>query len=258
MFPVIFSFGSIRLYSFGFFLALAFMVSGYWVWKSTRGSSLGEEKVLDAVVLTIVGGFLGARLLFVLSNPQFFLEDPWQILAVFKGGLSFWGGLLGGMVAVVIIARRYHYPAMQFLDLAAPATAVGAAIGYVGAFFGGSSYGAVTSLSWGITMVGLPGKRQPSQLLEALFEVVILVVLLRLRRAQPFSGFLALSYLSVYSGGRFVFEILRGDRTEMWGPLSQAQVVSMIVFAVSFGLIYLNIVRLQGRWVINLARINRR
>jgi phosphatidylglycerol---prolipoprotein diacylglyceryl transferase len=258
MLPVLFSFGPVKLYSFGLMMVLAFLVSAYWVWKSTRGSSLGEERVLDAAVLTILGGLAGARILFVLSNPQIFMEDLWQALAVFKGGLSFWGAIIGGMVVLAIIARRYRYPVMQFLDLAAPATAIGASIGYIGAFLGGSSYGAVTGLSWGVEMVGLTGKRHPSQLLEALLQVVILVVLLRLRKTQPFSGFLALSYLGIYSFGRFVLELLRGDRTQMWGPFSQAQVICLVVFIISFGLIYLNVARLQGRWGVNFARVLRR
>jgi len=258
MLPVILSVGPVRLYSFGLFLVIAFVVAGYWVWKSSRGSSLGEEKILDAVVLTVIGGLLGARMLFVLSNPQVFLEDPWQILAIFRGGLSFWGGIFGGIVALVIVARRYHYPVMQFLDLAAPATTIGAAIGYVGAFLGGSAYGTITSASWGVSMVGLAGRRYPSQILEALLQLSILVVLLRFRKTQPFSGFLALSYLSLYSVGRFVLEFWRGDRTQMWGPFSQAQIISLLVLVVSFGLIYLNMARLQGRWSVNFARILRR
>src|SRR5437660_9893389 len=184
MLPVILSVGPVRLYSFGLFLVIAFVVAGYWVWKSSRGSSLGEEKILDAVVLTVIGGLLGARMLFVLSNPQVFLEDPWQILAIFRGGLSFWGGIFGGIVALVIVARRYHYPVMQFLDLAAPATTIGAAIGYVGAFLGGSAYGTITSASWGVAMVGLAGRRYPSQILEALLQLSILVVLIVLAQTQ--------------------------------------------------------------------------
>lgn len=258
MLPVLISIGSFHLYSFGFFLVVAFLVSAYWVWKSTRGSSLNDEKVLDAVALAIVGGIIGARLLYVFSNPQVYLEDPWQILAVFRGGLSFWGAVIGGIVAIALVARRYNYPVMQFLDLAAAATAIGAAIGYVGAFLGGSAYGAVTHLAWGVTMVGLPGKRNPSQLLEAAFQIILLVIILRLRRRQPFSGFLALSYLCLYSIGRFLLEFLRGDQTHMWVGLSQAQVICLPVFLICFGLIYLNLARLQGRWSVNFAKLVRR
>jgi phosphatidylglycerol:prolipoprotein diacylglycerol transferase len=158
-------------------------------------------------------------------------------------------------VSIILLARRLHYPAGQLFDLAAPATALGAFFGYLGAFLNGSSYGAETNFFWGVPQVGLPGRHHPSQLLEAALQLGLFLLLTRLRPRVPFSGFLALVYLIVYSLGRFALEFLRGDGVSVVGPISEAHVISFLIGLAAGLLLYLRLARLQGSWRIDMRKI---
>lgn len=255
MYPVLATLGTVTVYSFGLFLALGLLFGTYQVWKYGRLFSLPEEKLLDGTLIVVLSGLVGARLLYVASNPTAFAEDPWSAAAFWRGGLSFWGALIGGMVAIRIIASRFHWPAGNLFDLAAPAVALGSFFGYIGALLNGSAYGAQTDFVWGIKIPGLEGMRHPTQVIEALLQLALFVFLISIRRKVPFAGFLGFIYIIVYSMGRFVVEFLRGDQTDVLGPLSQAQLVSLLLGVAATLLLYLRIARLQGSWRVDIRRI---
>lgn len=235
-------------------MALGLLVGTYYVWREGRRTGLTDEKVLDAALLVIAGGLIGARVLYVLSNLPFFLEEPGSAFAFWQGGLSFWGALVGGIMTIFISAKKIGWPLGAMLDVAAPALALGSFFGYIGALLGGSSYGGETSLPWGVRVEGLPGLHHPSQLLEALVQLGLFWLLLRLRSKGPFSGYLALVYLVLYSIARFGLEFLRGDQTHLVGPFSQAHLLSLLIGAGAAVLLYLRLARLQGSWRANFWR----
>jgi phosphatidylglycerol---prolipoprotein diacylglyceryl transferase len=255
MFPTIATIGPVTIYSFGLLLGLGLIFATYYVWKHGRPTSLSEEQVLDTAFLTILGGLVGARLLFVLSNLSQFTEDPALAWQFWKGGLSFWGAILGGTMVIFILARRLRWPAGSLFDLAAPALALGSFFGYIGAFLAGSAYGAVTDAPWGVRLLGLDGLRQPTQLIDAIWQLLIFIILIRIRPRSPFYGFLAFLYLILYSLERFLVEFWRGDRTYVWGGISQGQAIAILVGGASILLLYLRLARLQGSWRINISRI---
>jgi len=257
MLPILFDIGPVTVYSFGLMLALGILFGVYYVWSHGRVASLPEEKLLDAAIITILAGLVGARLLYVLSNLSLYSDDPLSALAFWNGGLSFWGALIGGALAVRIVAGRFHWPAGSLYDLAAPGVALGSAFGYLGALLNGSAYGGETSFMWGLRLQGLTGLRHPSQVLEALLQLGLFLLLLRLRKRTPFAGFLALVYLLLYSIGRFLLEFLRGDQTHLAGPFSQAHLTALLVGMISLALIYLRLARLQGSWRVDLSQVLR-
>lgn len=252
MLPVLITVGPFTIYSFGLLLGIGLISGTYYVWKHGRAASLPEERLLDAVLLCLLGGLIGARTLYVLSNFSLYAEDLLGTILFWKGGLSWWGAILGGGVTIFFLSRRFRWPAGQMFDLAAPAVAVGAFFGYIGALLQGSSYGGETEFIWGIRQQGLSGLRHPSQILEAGLQLAILIVLLRLRKRTPFAGFLALTYLILYSLGRFVLEFLRGDQTHLLGPFSQAHLISATAGTICLLLLYLRLARLQGSWRVNI------
>lgn len=252
MLPVITTIGPLTIYSFGLLLGIGLLAGTYYVWKHGRAASLPEERLLDGVLVTVVGGLVGARILYVLSNLGLYTEDLVSAAAFWKGGLSWWGAILGGVLTILFLSRKFRWPAGQMFDLAAPAVALGAFFGYIGAFLNGSSYGGETDFIWGVREQGLSGLRHPSQLLEAGLQALILVILLRFRKRAPFAGFLALNYLILYSIGRFVLEFFRGDQTHLLGPFSQAHLISVIVGTICLLLLYLRLARLQGSWRVNI------
>lgn len=252
MYPVLATIGPVTIYSFGLLLAIGLLFATYYVWKHGRLATLSEEKLLDATFLTIFGGLIGARLLYVLSNWAVYSGDIFLALSFWRGGLSFWGALIGGIITLLVVAKKLHWPAGQLFDLGAPALALGAAFGYIGAFLNGTAYGAETDLPWGVSLQGIAGTRHPTQILEALLQLVLFIFLLRIKKQAPFAGFLAMIYLIFYSLGRFLLEFLRGDQTSFFGPFSQAHLLSFLVGTVAFLLLYLRLARLQGSWRVNI------
>lgn len=252
MFPILAYIGPLTIYSFGLFLGLGLLFGTYYVWKNGRAASLPEERLLDVTFLTITGGLVGARLLYVLSNLNLYSEESIGVLYFWQGGLSFWGAILGGVLTILIASRKFRWSSGQLFDLAAPAVALGSIFGYIGAFLNASAYGGETDFIWGIPQQGLVGARHPSQILEALLQLFIFVILLRFKRKSPFAGFLSLIYLVIYSLGRFILEFLRGDQTHLIGPFSQAHMISILVGTLSLLLIYLRLARIQGSWRVNI------
>lgn len=254
MFPVLVNIGPLTIYSFGLLLGLGLLAGTYYVWKNGRAASLPEERLLDVTFLTILGGLIGARTLYVLSNLSLYTEEYLSVLFFWQGGLSFWGGVLGGVITILLLSRKFRWPAGQLFDLAAPAFALGGIFGYIGAFLNGSAYGGETGFIWGVPQQGLIGARHPSQILEALLQLLIFVMLLRFRKRAPFTGFLALIYLVSYSLGRFILEFLRGDQTHLTGPFSQAHMISILVGTLALLLLYLRLARLRGSWRVNILK----
>lgn len=168
MLPVLFSVGNFAVSSFGFMLALAFLLAVFLVWRLAKASDLDEEKVLDLSLLTFFGGLIGARAYFVLEHLDFFgASFPKIFQVVAYPGFSFWGGFLGGWISLFYFSRRFKLDPWQMADIAAVAFLGGLVIGDIGCLLGGCGAG-IQSRFLGVEMVGLLGKRFPIQALEAL------------------------------------------------------------------------------------------
>jgi phosphatidylglycerol:prolipoprotein diacylglycerol transferase len=174
-----------------------------------------RRDVEDMLFLGIVGAVLGGRLGYCLFyKPEFYLAHPLQILAVWQGGMSFHGGLLGAIGAGVFFARSRGKPFWQVMDFAAPGVPVGLGCGRIGNFINGELWGRLAdpSLPWAMVFPqsGTNAPRHPSQLYQALLEGVLLFILLWLyarkpRRAGQVSG----AFLIGYGAQRFVVEYFR-------------------------------------------------
>lgn len=169
MFPVLFSIGSWSVSSFGIFLALGFLLGLFLIWRLTRAWDLDEEKILDLILITFIGGILFARVFFALENWQYFAPSPLNIVKFSKfPGFSFWGGFLGGWLTLYIFARRKRLDFWQLADIAFVGLLGGLILAQLGCFLGGCSIGAPSKAFFAVNMVGFIGKRWPVQVVEAL------------------------------------------------------------------------------------------
>ncbi len=176
MFPTILTIGKFSLSSFGLFLALAFLFGVFLIWRLSRAWDLDEEKVLDLTLLTFLGGLIGARLYFALSNLSFFAFDPIKLILFTKyPGFSFWGGFLGGWLSIYYFSRRKKLDFWQIADIASIGFLVGLIISDLGCFLGGCGVGSVTRSFLGVSMVGMVGKRWPVQIFEAIGLSLVLI-----------------------------------------------------------------------------------
>ena len=209
MYPVLLRIGSVELTSFGAMVALAAM-AGVWLFRrEVRRAGLSENAV-DAAVAGVIGGLLGAKLLWVAEHLH---EEPFAQLLVSRGGLSWFGGLIGGIGAGLTVILMRRLPVVPVLSAATPALAIGHAIGRIGCFLVGDDYGRPSSLPWAVAFPkGLPPTDvpvHPTQLYEAALLLPIAWLLFRWRRRRADDAFVLGCYLVLTSALRFVIEFIR-------------------------------------------------
>lgn len=215
--PVLVQFGpfAIRWYALAY---IAGLLIGWRVMLQiarSPGSAVSDRQVDDFLLWATLGVVLGGRLGYVLFyKPGFYLQHPLEIFAVWQGGMSFHGGLLGVALAIVLFARRAGVPVLTLADMAAAVTPIGLGLGRIANFINGELWGRVSDAPWAMVFpTGGPDPRHPSQLYEALLEgLVLFVVLWLLRRRvaaarQP--GFITGAFLAGYGIARIIGELFR-------------------------------------------------
>ena len=226
IYPVLFRIGSFEITSFGALVALG-ALAGLWIFRRELQRSSLPEHGIDAAVAGILGGMVGAKLLWTLEHLG---EEPVLDLLLSRGGMSWFGGFAGGILAGVWMMRRRSLPIMPVLAAATPALTAGHAIGRVGCLLVGDDYGRPTDLPWGIAFPeGLPPtfvRVHPTQIYEALALLPLTLLLIRWRRAGRDDRFVVGAYLVLAGAIRFAIEFLRVDERVL-GNLSVAHLASV-------------------------------
>lgn len=209
-------YGLTYLLAFGLFLGLARLRLKHPSFQASvsPGQPWQARDVEDILFMGVLGVVLGGRVGYCLFyKPAYYLSNPLEILAVWQGGMSFHGGLLGVLLAMVWFARSRQRPWLHVMDFIAPCVPTGLAAGRLGNFINGELWGRVASadLPWGMVFRGagdLP--RHPSQLYQLLLEGLLLFLLLWLyaRKARPIGAVSGL-FLMGYGALRFVAEFFR-------------------------------------------------
>jgi phosphatidylglycerol:prolipoprotein diacylglycerol transferase len=255
--PIAFQAGPFTVTWYGIMVALAFL-AGLWT-ASRRGLRDGfhAETILDLGPWLIVGAILGARTLYVISywNEQFAGEPILEIFKVWRGGLVYYGGLIGASLACILYARVKKLPLWKLADVVAPSIALGYVFGRIGCLMNGCCYGRECHLPWAITFppgshpapAGIP--LHPTQVYDSLLNLGYYTFLAWLYRHKKFDGQVFAAYLIGYALLRSLVEFFRGDYPVHYlgGWATPAQVVSIAILAA--GLILLAILpRLTQRY----------
>ncbi|TSC54161.1 MAG: phosphatidylglycerol:prolipoprotein diacylglycerol transferase [Microgenomates group bacterium LiPW_16] len=216
MYPILFSIGPVKIYSFGVFLVLAAIAGSFEVWREGRSLKFDEEKLLDLILIEAIAGLAGARIYYLILHFEDFGFNPFSWFLIFHfPGLSFLGAIIGGLIGAFIFAKKTGWSFCQIGDFLVLGVSLGEAIGRIGAFLSGSAYGALTSLPWGVPMIGLIGRRHPSQIYEGLAAFLTFAALLRLKTILEIkklpSGLIFLLYFLFFGASRFFLEFFRGD-----------------------------------------------
>ncbi len=212
--PIAFSIGPLRVHWYGLMYVLAF-VGAWWLGAIRARRSDGAwkaEEVGDLIVAGAFGAVLGGRIGYILFyKPAFYFTHPLQMLFVWHGGMSFHGGLIGVIVAMVWYAHKSGRHWTQVTDFMAPLTPFGLGAGRIGNFINQELWGRVTDVPWGMVFrTGGPLPRHPSQLYEFLLEGVVLFVILWIysRRPRPMGAVSGL-FLICYGCFRIFVEFFR-------------------------------------------------
>jgi phosphatidylglycerol---prolipoprotein diacylglyceryl transferase len=243
MLPILFKVGPVQIFSYGFFLTLAYLAGTFVFWREGRKRGFNEEKLLDLSIVTLIASLIGGRALYVLLNWSYFQEDPRSILYFWQGGFAYFGSLIFGFLAAWFLSRSWKWPFFQIADLGALAVSLSFAIGKIGAFLAGTDYGVQTSLPWGVVFPNLVGVRHPVQLYETAASLLIFLVLLRVyfknisKSGEIRSGRVFFDWLVFSASARFFFEYLRADSTFFAG-VAIGHIFSLILASIGLVGIY--------------------
>lgn len=244
--PVLIQIGPFTLRWYGIMIALA-IVTGVWLAGkegARKGFDSGEIK--DFAFFVILGGLIGARIYYVLfSDLAYFLARPFSLFAFWEGGLAIHGAIFGGLLVTIYYTTKKKIPFWKWADTLAPSLVLGQAIGRIGCFFNGDALGYPTDLPWGLVYSKASPAGQmfpdlplhPTQLYELGFNLVIFLILWKLRKRHYFDGFLFLLYILLYSSARIFVEHFRADRLTFFGDVSAAQTVGVVGIILSVGLL---------------------
>ncbi|MEK6715673.1 MAG: prolipoprotein diacylglyceryl transferase [Candidatus Omnitrophota bacterium] len=221
MHPILFQFGPITIYSYGFFLALAYLTGSILAQREAKIRGFGAHFISNLCLLSLISGILGARIFFLLFNLDFFKENPLEIIMLQHGGLVWYGGLISAIVSVVIYIRIKKQPIFATLDLVAPYIALAQAIGRIGCFLNGCCYGKL----WRDENIPYP-----TQIFSSLSMLFVFLVLRVMQKQGLKTGSIFFSYLLLYSAKRFFIEFLRGDSPVVFLNLTVFQLASVGIF----------------------------
>jgi prolipoprotein diacylglyceryl transferase len=234
--------GPIPLHAYGLLLAIGVLVAA-WITERRWVARGFDAKVFnDMAVWIVVGGVVGARVYHVISDYQLFTNDWLRAFQIWKGGLSIWGVIGGGIIAVIVMTRIKGVGTLALMDCIAPGLLAAQAIGRWGNYFNQELFGGPTDLPWALEIS--PDKRpagyldvatfHPTFLYESLFCLVLLGVLLAVeRRFRLRQGQMTALYLATYTFGRFFLENLRVDPANEIAGVRLNSWVSALVCIVS-------------------------
>ena len=236
--------GPIPVNWYGLGWIAGFIVALWLVRRWAPAAGLSRDHVENLAVWSLAGAFAGARLYFIAQNdPGAYLREPWRIFMLWEGGLAFFGGLFGAVLAAFVYVRRHAVPFARAADLFAPAIPIAAAIGRIPCWLAGMDYGTPTTVPWSVIYThpssyapndGVP--RHPVQLYELLGDLAIAGILLKMRgRFHEGSPFLL--YLVLFSMLRFLLFFVRGDVPIVALGLTNGHWTALVILAVALPLL---------------------
>lgn len=237
MIPVLFSAGPISISSFGLFLVLGFLAAVFTAWRLARAYDLNEGKILDLAIFTLFAGLIGSRLYFVIFNWSIF-DDFMKIFLINRyPGMVLWGGLLGGGIVFTLFTMRTKLNYWQIADISVVSLMLGLAIGNIGCFLGGGSYGVLSSLPFATNVTGVLGKRLPISILEAAVLFISFMWLWKQAIRFHFQGKITALAVIILGIEKYFAEFYRGDSQPflknpliLWGQIpSMALIILGIV-----------------------------
>ncbi|MDH7577896.1 MAG: prolipoprotein diacylglyceryl transferase [Bacillota bacterium] len=246
MHPVLFQLGGLRVYSYGFFVALGLLAAVWWLAKKVAKEGRSPQIVIDLALLVLIAGVIGARLAFILLyDPGFYLSHPWHIFMLQEGGLAFYGALVFGLATAFFYLRIARLSVLSFFDLASPALALGYAIARIGCFLNGCCYGKPTELPWGVVFTAVDDlPRHPTQLYSLLAGLSIFMILEFFIPRARFRGQIFSLLLILYGLSRALIELFR-ENAQLPGGAGIAALAALILAAAG-GLLYFYLARRPG------------
>lgn len=244
MYPHLAQLGPVTISTYGVLVALAFLLAVGMAQRAARRmppdlAPMDSATLVDWAVWTVVGGLVGGRLVYVLLNWDVYASSPLEIVALWHGGLVWYGGLLGGLSATWLYLRRRGINFLRGADQVIPVIPLGHALGRIGCFANGCCYGLPTSAWFGVQFPSLPARVVPTQLLESAALVGLYLALRALQRPAVLRrpGALFGLYLIGYALIRWTVEFWRANQPIVRDGWTLHQAISVVLAAVGIMLV---------------------
>lgn len=239
--PVLFKIGDVTIYSYGFLIACAFLISIFFATRRARKININPELITDVGIILLIGGIIGARIGYVVLHWEKFSNNLVDIFKVYEGGLVFSTGFLLALICSYIYIKFKKMSFLIIADCLIPYIALGQSIGRIGCFLNGCCYGIKTNSFLGVNFPNLPYPVYPTQLFSTLFLFFLFLFLILIRNRKIFNGQLFLIYILGFSGFRFSLDFIRADAIPAPGELTLFQYVTMLLFFVTLVVFTINL-----------------
>ncbi len=220
---------------YGILIAVGFLLAFIYALASCKKMNIDQDKLIDVVIVGIIGGIIGARLYYVLFYAgDKYIKDPLSIFYISEGGLGIYGGIIGGLGVGAIMAKIRKLKITPVLDVAALGFLIGQCIGRWGNFVNQEAFGTATDLPWAMssenTIIEVGGAAHPCFLYESLWCLIGFILLhIFTRKYRRYDGQTFLLYVAWYGIGRFFIEGLRTD--SLLTPILNLRVSQLVAAA---------------------------
>ena len=231
---------TIPFHTYGFMIAIGFLLAIYTVRRLAVRNKINPDLISDLSFWLLISGFMGSRLLFVITRFDYFMQNPLDIIKVWEGGLVFFGGLITATAYAVWFFRKHKLAPWVMIDVLSPGLVLAHAFGRLGCLGAGCCYGRPTDMPWGIKLnselvdIGLRGvPLHPTQLYESTALFILFAGMMYIGKHKKFDGQVGLTYFMLYPIIRSIIEIYRGDSIRGFlieNVLSTSQFISILVF----------------------------
>ncbi len=241
MHPVLFELGSLKIYSYGFMIALGVIAGvAYMAIRGKKETGLTFDIANSLFLYIFAAAFIGGKVFLFFEDPSYYISKPEKLLA--GRGFVFYGSFLFAIPTMYWFFKKHKLPVYQMLDIMAITTCLVHFFGRIGCFMAGCCYGKPTHTIFGVSFTdpacqAYPKNTplHPTQLYEASFIFMVMLFLLFLRDRKSFHGQLFLLYMLLYAAGRFILEYFRGDIARGFiidNILSNSQLIALLIIIV--------------------------
>lgn len=238
--PVLLKIAGFEIRYYGLIIVLSLIIAYFLLpyLAKKKGLNLSKDKIENLLFYTAIAGLIGARLFIVfIYHPGYYLSNPLEIFKIWKGGVSFHGAFLFGLLAVYLFCKKNKLKFLEVIDVMMIPVALGFAFGRIGNFLNGELYGRITNVPWAVKFKDVEGFRHPSQLYESAKNFLIFFTLLFLTNKKTKPGFLLAIFLIMYSTLRFFIEFVREPEIYI-SFLTMGQLLNVLMFAAGIYLFY--------------------